>query len=99
MPEAAPVIITARPPSGLTAFAPSGLTAFAPSGLTARLPIAPRFVAIGPPLPVLVGPVLVDLMLIDLAPVDPVCSSICGTRAYQIDGTREYHRRQEEGAA
>jgi AcrR family transcriptional regulator len=74
MPEAAPVIITGRPPSGLTAFAPSGLTAFAPSGLTAlppngltaRLPIAPRFVAIGPPLPVLVDPVPVDPVLIDL---------------------------------
>jgi hypothetical protein len=25
------------------------------------------------------------------------CSSRCGTHAYQIDGTREYHDRQEEG--
>jgi hypothetical protein len=74
------VIITGRPPSGLTAFAPNGLTA--------RLPIAPRFVAIGPPLPVLVDQCS-----------STQCSSICGTHAYQIDGTREYHRRQEEGAA
>jgi hypothetical protein len=91
MPEAAPVIITGRPASGLTGLPASSLAGLPPSGpnclpasgLTARLPIAPRFAAIGPPPPVL---------MIQY-------SSTCGTRAYQIDGTREYHDRQEEGAA
>jgi len=71
MPEAAPVIITGHPASGLTGPRASGRAGHPASGL--------RFAAIGIP--------------------SGCALSRCGTHAYQIDGTREYHDRQEEGLA
>src|SRR5437763_8321927 len=58
MPEAAPVIITGRPASGLTGFPASGPNCLPASRLTARAARGLRFMAMGTPPPVLIVPAL-----------------------------------------
>ena len=85
MPEAAPVIITGRPASG---------TGFPASGLTARPPRGPNCL----PASGLTARLPIAPRFAAIGPPPPVLIDlICGTHAYQIDGTREYHDRQEEG--